>query len=221
MTFSEEWEQLFKANSHVSIWPWSDLVSYVSRHAKPADDYVRVLELGCGVGANIPFFLKRGSDYHAIEGSASAAELVRKTYPMLAANIACGDFTCSLPPGPFDLVVDRAATAHNTTAAVRRTLHMVHERLRPGGKLIGIDWFSTEHEGASRGIAVDSHTRRDIESGSLSGLGEVHFFDHDHLVALLTETGFSVEFLEHKRNELFDPSGERRRAWWNFVARKP
>lgn len=220
MTFSQEWEDLFRANSHISVWPWSDLVSYVSRHARPAEDYARVLELGCGVGANIPFFLKRGSDYNAVEGSASATELVRKTYPMLADNILCGDFTRDLPPGPFDLVVDRAATAHNATQAIAQTLAMVHARLRPGGKLVGIDWFSTEHEGFTLGKPVDSHTRRDIESGSLSGLGEVHFFDRRHLTEMLTGAGFLVEFLEHKQNELFG-TGERCRAWWNFVASRP
>jgi SAM-dependent methyltransferase len=217
MTFSGEWETLFKANTHISVWPWSDLVSAVSRFCRPAEEFNRVLELGCGVGANIPFFLRRGNEYSAVEGSASAAAMVQTAYPSLAGRITCGDFTCDLPPGPFDLVVDRAATAHNTTEAIRRTLQMVHERLRPGGKLIGIDWFSSAHEGAMRGVAVDSHTRRDIESGSLSGLGEVHFFDRQHLTEMLETAGFRIEFLEHKQSELYG-AAEQRRAWWNFVA---
>jgi SAM-dependent methyltransferase len=219
MTFSREWEQLFQANSHISIWPWSDLVTYVSRYAKPADTFTRVLELGCGVGANIPFFLNRGSDYHAVEGSLSAVERVRQAYPDLETRIVCADFTNTLPPGPFDLVVDRAATAHNTTDAIRRTLLMVHARLRPRGKLIGIDWFSTAHDGFTQGIAVDSHTRRDIRSGSLKDLGEVHFFDRDHLTGLVRAAGFEIEAMEHKQSELFG-HGEQRRAWWNFVAVK-
>ena len=38
----------------MSIWPWSDLVSYVMRYTKINENY-KVLEIGCGSGANIPF----------------------------------------------------------------------------------------------------------------------------------------------------------------------
>ena len=57
MTFSQEWDNRFKENKNISIWPWSDLVSFVMRYAKPSNPQFRVLELGCGAGANIPFFL--------------------------------------------------------------------------------------------------------------------------------------------------------------------
>ena len=51
--FSIEWDQRYKENLQMSIWPWSDLVSAVMRLRLPAS--TRVLELGCGAGANIPF----------------------------------------------------------------------------------------------------------------------------------------------------------------------
>ena len=53
MSFSNEWENRYKAKTHLSIWPWSDLVSLVMRH-KPIKENFKVLELGCGAGANIP-----------------------------------------------------------------------------------------------------------------------------------------------------------------------
>jgi SAM-dependent methyltransferase len=221
VTFSKEWEDVFRANTHFSVWPWSDLVSYVSRYARPEQEFRRVLELGCGAGANIPFFVQRKMEYRAVEGSQFAVTSVRRTYPLLAEQIVCGDFTKDIPfPGPFDLVVDRVALPHNTTGAIRRTLAMIHNRLRPGGKFIGIDWFSSQHEDSTRGIEVDSHTRRDIDSRSLRGLGEVHFFDRGHLVDLFAAAGFYIERLEHKQSEIYVPSGEGRLAWWHFVAVK-
>ena len=69
MTFSLEWDERYSSNTQMSIWPWSDLVSYVIRYAKPARKQIRVLELGCGAGANIPFFLAQGFKYYGIEGS--------------------------------------------------------------------------------------------------------------------------------------------------------
>ena len=34
MTFSNEWDQRYQENTHMSIWPWSDLVSFVKRYSK-------------------------------------------------------------------------------------------------------------------------------------------------------------------------------------------
>jgi SAM-dependent methyltransferase len=220
--FSREWDELYRANLHLSTWPWSDLVSYVYRYAKPSDGYRRVLELGCGAGANIPFFLELGVDYRAIDGSEAIVSRLQATYPELKDRIVVGDFTVAIPfEGRFDLVVDRVSLAHNTTEAIRRTLAMVFERLRSQGKLIGIDWFSTADQDAESGIALDAHTRTHLPPSShLAGTGAVHFCDRDHLVDLLTGAGFRIDRLEHKQNEVVIPEHGERFAWWNFVAAK-
>ena len=56
MNFSKEWEERYRENTHLSVWPWSNLISYVMRYARPENKDFSVLELGCGAGANIPFF---------------------------------------------------------------------------------------------------------------------------------------------------------------------
>ena len=221
MSFSKEWDEAFAAGTHLSVWPWSDLVSYVSRYARPKEQFARVLELGCGMGANIPFFMQRRCDYFAVEGSSTAVKHLKAVYPHLADAIACADFTVDIAfDGHFDLVVDRVATPHNSTVAIQRTLKMVYDKLRPGGKFIGIDWFSDLHEGARKGVSVDDHTRRDIESGSLKDLGCVHFFSRSHLLDLLSGAGFRVERLEHKISVVSLPSDGEPLAWWHFSAVK-
>jgi hypothetical protein len=69
MSFSKEWDETFAAGIHRNIWPWSDLISYVMRYARPTSAEFRVLEIGCGTGANIPFFQSLNVQYFAIEGS--------------------------------------------------------------------------------------------------------------------------------------------------------
>ena len=81
--FSKEWEKAYKLNTQQSIWPWSEMISLVSRHTRKVTNGVRVLELGCGTGANIPFFLKKKFDYYAIEGSKTAIKSIIKRYPNL------------------------------------------------------------------------------------------------------------------------------------------
>ena len=54
------------SKKHLSVWPWSDLISLCSRYHKLKKSS-SVLEIGCGVGANIPFFLSKNINYHGID----------------------------------------------------------------------------------------------------------------------------------------------------------
>ena len=212
--FSSEWDAAYRGATHLSIWPWSDMVSWVMRHGR------RVLEIGCGAGANIPFFLSTGVEYWAIEGSAAAVALLHDRYPELRERIVVGDFTRTLPgEGDFDMVVDRSSLTHNTSDDMRQGLDLIAHRLRAGGKFIAIDWFSAAHDDATAGSAVDSHTRRDIPSAQFKGLGRVHFSDRDHLCDILAKSGFRIDALEHRIQELILPIPGRR-AYWNLAATK-
>jgi SAM-dependent methyltransferase len=220
--FSKEWERRFRAGGNISRWPWSDVVSYVHRYARPLSDFKRVLELGCAAGPNIPFFLSLGVNYHAVEGSETIVAQVRTDFPELSEQIVVGDFTRAIPfPGPFDLVIDRSSLTHNTTDAIRWALGICFDRLRSGGKYIGCDWFSTLYPDTQRGVMLDQHTRTGIPDGQFLDLGAVHFSDRPHLETLLVSAGFVLEILEHKRVDTLIPTGEAPKGWWSFVAVKP
>ena len=60
---------MYQDGEHLSVWLWSELISLFKRDVDFKGNNLRVLELGCGAGLNIPFFLALGADYHAIEGS--------------------------------------------------------------------------------------------------------------------------------------------------------
>lgn len=218
MGFSTEWDSLYRANDQISIWPWSDLVSYVKRYAAPKSASYKVLELGCGAGANVPFFRHLGVDYYAIEGSEFIVRKVWETFPDYRSRIVTGDFTETIPfDGPFDLVVDRASLTHATTAGIRNALKMIRVRLNPGGKFIGIDWFSTLHSDSRQGSrGEDDYTRTDIREGQFTGVGSVHFSDREHLVDLFAS--YQIQVLEHKvvRKEI--PRDDHVFASWNLVA---
>jgi hypothetical protein len=67
----------------MSIWPWSDLVSYIIRYAKPARKQNGVLERDCGAGSNIPFFLGKGFKYYGIDGSDTIIIKLKKSFPKI------------------------------------------------------------------------------------------------------------------------------------------
>lgn len=220
MNFSTEWDRRYQELTHLSIWPWSDLVGYVMRHARPGGKDFRVLELGCGAGANIPFFQSLGVEYFAIEGSPAIVEKLHQRFPQLAANIVAGDFTEQIPfAGEFDLIVDRSSLTHNTTAAIVYCIAMLHARLKPGGKFIGIDWFSTAYSEYQRGVpAGDQYTRTGYQDGSFADVGRVHFSDKPHLLALFKN--FEITLLEHKNIQRELPDDTWHFAAWNFIAKK-
>jgi SAM-dependent methyltransferase len=222
VNFSPAWEAAYREGRHWSVWPWSDIVSYTLRHARPELGFRRVLEIGCGAGANIPFFDRLGVDYAGVDGSDFVVAKLAAAYPHLRGRIATGDFTKGIPfAGPFDLAIDRAALTHNTTAAIRRGLGLIHDVLRPAGKLIGINWFSASHGDAFAGDGIDGHTRTNIAAGPFAGIGAVHFSDRDHIVDLIETAGFRFERLDHHETTGVITTDSGRHGWWNFVAVKP
>lgn len=221
MSFSTEWDQIYAEGRQMTRWPWSDLISLTFRHVERRSD-MRVLELGCGAGANIPFFRSLGMSYHAFEGSPLIVRKLREENKDFAENISAFDFCLpwSYKDGSFDLVVDRAAVTHNDSESIRRVLSEVWRCLKPGGHFIGVDWFSIHHSSALLGQAAgEQATRAQIPTGQFAGVGKVHFSSEDSLRDLFGR--FEIIALEEKTVRTIAPAGTPLFASWNIVARKP
>lgn len=221
MGFDPEWEQRYAEKTHLSVWPWSDIVSLVNRHCKPLiTEGGRVLELGCGAGANIPFFRNLGLDYHAIDGSKTIVNQLHERYPDSTAKILIGDFTLEWPfKSNFDLIVDRASLTHNNTLSIIKALQFIFNSLEPGGVFIGSDWFSKNHSDYSLGqMGEDEFTKKNFTTGQFSGVWKVHFSDEFHLRNLFSK----FEFIYMEENLLLrhEPQDNHQFASWNIVARK-
>lgn len=220
MSISPEWDHLYRNQQHQSIWPWSDVVSYVMRYTNPSDRNFRVLELGCGAGANIPFFTQLNVEYYAIDGSEYTIDMLSMKYPGLSDRLIVGDFTEELPfSGSFDLIFDRAAVVCNSTETIRRCLNTIRKKLKMNSVFIGIDWYSTEHSDFGRGrVADDPFTFTDYRDGSFTSVGRIHFSDESHLLDLFSD--FDICALEHKKYTTKRPNSGDVMAAWNFVARR-
>jgi SAM-dependent methyltransferase len=220
MVFSKEWEQRYRDNTNMSVWPWSDLVSYVKRYAEITNES-RILELGCGAGANIPFFLSLGIEYYAIEGSMTMVNELKKKFPDLQENIIADDFTSNIPfSKDFDVIVDRSSLTHNSTNEIIKCLKNIEKKIKPNGKYIGIDWFSTQHTGFNQDDCTveDMFTRSNFQSGQFKNVGVVHFSDKNHLHELFKNFNFLI--LEHKIVKKEIPSSKDTFASWNFAVQK-
>lgn len=215
MAFSTEWEKIYKNNEQISVWPWSNCVSLCHRYGKMHEG-MKVLELGCGAGANIPFFVQQKVVYYAVDGSATMAENLQKKFVCCDVHIAQVDFTNDFHwTEAFDLIIDRAAVTHNSTADIEQVLVKLRSALAPGGRFIGMDWFSTQDGAFQKDIAdqIDSYTRI-FKEGRFSGMGKVHFADKEHLQRLFH--GFRFLYLAEKVDFVHLPK-KMTRAAWDFV----
>ena len=220
MTFSNKWDTCYKNKTHsMNNWPFSDLVSYVMRFSKPGKSKIRVLELGCGSGANIPFFLSLNAEYFGIDGSKTIIRKLKKKNPMLKNNIVVGDFTKELPfQKKFDLIVDRASINHNPTNGIKKCLDLVHQKLKTNGKFIGIDWFSTRDIGYKSGRKTNDIFTKSYVGGRYYGVSKIHFNNEKHLLNLLKN--FKILCLDEKIYKSIIPIENKTIAVWNVVAQK-
>jgi len=211
MTFSEEWHEVYASGREQVNWPWSDVVSLATRFGGDLKDK-RVLELGCGTGANLEFFRKSKAIYHGMDGNPKALENIR------CRRLSVGDFTVALPYINMDMIFDRAAVAHNDTSGIKDCLGLVSDTLKSGGIYIGVDWFSHQHDEYAKGEPdIDEFTKTDYTDGQFTGVGRVHFSDEGHLRDLFSY--FTILHLEEKvkTNALTGAKA----ATWNIVVRKP
>jgi len=218
LTIASVWNNIYLRNKQMSVWPWSDLISIVMRYSKPTTDDFKVLELGCGAGANIPFFVSMGVDYYSIEASDVIVSRLHKNFPELANKIFAGDFTKTLPNEKFDLIFDRGALANNKTDLIKECLEHCYERLKFSGKFIGVDWYSTKTSSYDQGEFEDEWVRTNFPTGPFVDVDRLHFTNKKHLYDLFSK--FEIQHLEHKTVEYEFNIDHPIVASWNFVAIK-
>jgi SAM-dependent methyltransferase len=139
MSIDPSWEARYSANpSYRNQYPWSAVVSFVQRN-RPRDrpnQEIRILEVGCGNGANIWFAARKGFSVAGVDGSATAVKYAQEWFDRegLIGDIRIGDFS-SLPfhDKSFDLVVDRSALTFAPPPEIRRAVGEIWRVLADDG----------------------------------------------------------------------------------------
>jgi SAM-dependent methyltransferase len=217
--FTENWNKAYEKNTHLSIWPWSDLVSYVKKFIK-INEKLKVLEIGCGMGANIPFLLSLGVQYYGVDGSEIAIKRLQAKFPTLKNRLVVEDFTEKIPfSESFDLIIDRCSLTHNDTNSISKCIRMIEKRLVDNGTFMGIDWWSQKDSAYQQdGEFYDDCSKFNFKSSRFKNIGMVHFSNKKHLEDLFTK--FNFQILEHKIRSKEIPSENQILASYDFVATK-
>ncbi len=182
--YKMHWDEKFKAQSW-GRYPPEDLVRFMGRNYKNCDRAgVKILEVGCGPGANMWFLHREGYNVAGIDGSPTAIDQARARLAEenaglnpVAPDLRVGDFSV-LPweDKTFDVVVDIFSIYANTSGIISKTVAEVERVLKPGGDFYTKFW-SRGCAGYGQGKKIEDGTYDEIPSGPCAHMGVSHFFD--------------------------------------------
>jgi ubiquinone/menaquinone biosynthesis C-methylase UbiE len=177
-TWDPIWETTFRSRGW-GKYPPEHLVRFVAREFANVEDRsgVRLLEIGCGPGANVWFMSREGFSVSGIDGSPTAIRQAhdRLSSEGLKADLRVGDFT-QLPwaDESFDGVVENASLYANPVEAIMRAMGEVHRVLKQGAPFLS-SFFSDKSWGYGTGEMVEPDGFIKLQEGPLA-LGNFCFF---------------------------------------------
>jgi SAM-dependent methyltransferase len=190
MTWDSIWEEVFRSQPW-GKYPSEDVIRFVARHFYKVPDRgsVKILEVGCGTGANLWYIANEGFAAYGIDGSASAIATCRQRMDAEVLGwkgvLTEGD-VCSLPYSDdfFDAVIDNECIYANLYDDARRIYQEAHRVLKPGGKLYS-KTFVSGMVGDGTGFKV-GHNAWLVAVGPLAGKGPSRFTSESEIDGLLT-----------------------------------
>ncbi len=184
------WEQIFSRREW-GKYPPEHVVRFVARnfYRLPDRREIRLLEVGCGPGANVWFMAREGFTVAGIDGSPTAIKLANERLASegLQADLRVGDYVeLPWPDASFDGVVENVSLYCNPWSSVRRALSEIHRVLKPGAPFLS-SFFTDRTWGYGLGKMVERDAFVDISEGPLAGHGFSLFLSRDRLSELFSE----------------------------------
>ncbi len=191
-SFQDLWEDIH-SNQAWGKYPSENVVRFVARNYYSKDrSNVKILDFGCGAGANTWYLSREGFDTYAFDGSKSAVANAEK---LLSADNLKAEFrvrdALNLDYGKeeFDCIIDNASSCSNKLEYIQIMYHEMYSMLKEGGKLFSCI-FTTNTTGYGTGDEIEKNTFVNMTEGNLVNRGITHFYDEGEIQNILGEIGF-------------------------------
>jgi SAM-dependent methyltransferase len=219
MSWDNVWEQIFQE----SVWgqyPGEDVIRFVARNYYKRDrGQVKILEVGCGPGANIWYMAREGFDVYGIEGSPTAVERcnTRLAKEGLKANVVVGDINV-LPydDNTMDAALDIGCLCCNDAASTAAILAEIYRVLKPGGKFYSRTFTDAQYLGD---VEPDPNLEYPAaQDGTLKGKGFIRLTSAETLQQLYGAK-FEIESID--KSEFTRENSTQLNSDWGIVCVKP
>ncbi len=200
MTWDQTWEKVFSRGAW-GEYPNEELVRFIARNFYNVEDRsaVKVLEVGCGPGANCWYLAREGFSFVGIDGSHTAIEKAITRFDKECPDwckrgeLLVGDIShIPFPDGTFDAVIDVEAIYCNAWQASQSIYEEMARVSKPRGLL-----FSRTFAKGSWGDGTGDEAGRDAwrcSEGPLEGKGFSRFTALEEIPELIR--GFRVRDIE-------------------------
>ncbi len=169
--WNKVWEKVFRENEW-GKYPSESLIRFVARNFYKADDRfaVKILEVGCGTGANLWYMLREGFSVVGIDGSPTALQQAQNRLKTEMDTSASSGGTFSViqgdimnlpfPDASFDAVIDVEAVYANPYRDAQQMYREMARVTKAGGKCYSRmfadgTWGCTESGEAKEGPMAD------------------------------------------------------------------
>ena len=190
MVWDSVWDDVF-AGGRWGEYPGEELIRFVARnfYSVPNRSAVKILEVGCGPGANLGYLVNEGFAAFGIDGSSVAIGEARKRLAPVPGweslgRLFVGDAReIPLPDEYVDAAIDSECVYSNGLDDAKRIYREIARVLRPGG-LLFVRTFAegTWGEGTGRQVAEDTW---ECAVGPAAGKGLLRLTRAEHIPALL------------------------------------
>lgn len=198
MSWDPVWEDVFRRQAW-GKYPGEDLIRFVARnfYGVPDRRSVKLLEVGCGPGANLWFMAREGFSVYGVDGSQTAINQARERLdaecPGWKGQLWCCDMaTIPVSDNYFDAVIDNEAVYCNDYDTSKRIYQEMARATRSQGKLFART-FARGSWGSDSGEKL-AHNAWRVSEGPLLDKGFSRFTDADEIHDLFQ--GFKISEVE-------------------------
>lgn len=198
------WDEVFSSQEW-GKYPSENLIQFIARNFyKAKRDEIRILEVGCGTGANLWYISREGFQAYGVDGSAVAISRAKERIISegLHANLQIVDIV-DLPfeNDFFDAIIDNECVYSNNFENTQHIFKEISRVLKPGGKFYSRT-FSDEMFIGEDPTEIAELEYSDITSGPLKGKGFVRLSSKKTINVLYGKYFRieSIDYLEYTTN---------------------
>lgn len=185
------WDDVFTKRAW-GRWPSEAVVRSMAVLRRRLERPLRVLEVGCGPGAQLRFLAEEGDDAVGIDISIVALEQARLRFGSATSPLVQADGRIlPIRTGEFDVVLDVETLCCLPEDARANAWAECRRVLRPSGHLLSLA-FTTRCAGLDPTKQVSQLTYRDLDVGPFADLGTLSVLDDEGLVRLAGQAGLRI-----------------------------